>query len=188
VIKYKSHSFRLYKKKQEARLPLLVVQNPVQRHIILTKTFKKTHTLKQIFKQLYVLIFSGCDCAYLSTDIKFQHALLSKKSLKLNRKFNEDTLFYEDSAERTLDVKVEFIQMRPKPRLNSHKYHQHSKQELSNIRRHSEQISSDDTYLLDSRDPYKTVEILPDADLQYMERSQNHLLHQILNFNFRIKE
>lgn len=39
-----------------------MILNPYQRHIILTKAFKKTLILKQTFKLAYILLFSECAC------------------------------------------------------------------------------------------------------------------------------
>lgn len=60
MIPFRNPSFQYYNKKIDSRLSSLVVLNPFQKHIILTKSFKKTQMLKQVFKLAYVELFRGC--------------------------------------------------------------------------------------------------------------------------------
>jgi hypothetical protein len=59
----------------------MVVLNPYQRHIILTKSFKKTATLRQTLKLAYNLLFASCACQESCSRVEFGRATREEKQL-----------------------------------------------------------------------------------------------------------
>ena len=89
-------------------MPLLVVLNPAQKHIVLTKSFKKTVLLKQVLKLAYVSMFSVCVCRELSfstptntleneADLKILQKSF-RKSKHHQQKFNNASIYFLDRS------------------------------------------------------------------------------------------
>ena len=86
----------------------LMVLNPYNRDIILTKSFKRTPELKQLIKLCYISLFSRCACLSTKTlTIKPKLSLTSKK--KNNKLDNSFDIFNNDVLDMYKSVGARYI-------------------------------------------------------------------------------
>ena len=88
-----------------------MVLNPFQKHLILTKSFKKTQALKQVLRLAYVSIFSSCVCSGIGLADNFSEAADStrlKNSVKTVQKSKEDQHKFPNVSVLFQDRSIEY--------------------------------------------------------------------------------
>lgn len=108
----KCHPFHI---KKDTTLNSLMILNPYDHNIIITKSFKKTALMKQTFKLLYNQQFHNCTCSSIKqNDLCQKIAKLSFSKVVLNKRILEDENEIDPPKE---GYQIEFKAIEPsKPR------------------------------------------------------------------------
>ncbi len=146
------------------------------------------HLLKQTLKLLYTSLFSACSCSDSTSQIWFDktihHSTVKPKEFGHMKEMFPDAMIDESKT-----ITVDYIQSKPKPRLNSiYARGIGSLNDLSFQRRHSETFSAqifpeDSVKLLESFERWNVG-----TEGRDVTESSSSMLLAMLNFNFRLNK